>query len=100
MITPEEIWIIILAVLYGLIDFIEDLDDERLKGASRAKKIFAAFSKMTLDVGFALLVFYAATEYNGAMDIRLRVALSVVVAVKLREQAIEEIIKRIKNWKI
>ena len=100
MITPEEIWIIILAILYGLMDFIEDLGETKLKNATRTKKLFAAFSKTSLDVGFALLVFYIATHYGGEMDVRLRVALAVLVAVKLREQAIEEIIKRIKNWKI
>jgi len=100
MIRPEEIWIIILAIIYGLLDFAEDLDDEKLKEASKAKKMLVAFSKVALDVGFALLVFYAATEYGEGMDVRLRVALSVLVAVKLREQAMEEITKRIKNWKI
>ena len=100
MITPEEIWIIILAIIYGLLDFADDLEEDKLKKATKAKKTFAAFSKTTLDVGFALLVFYAATQYGGDMDIKFRVALSVVIAVTLREQAIEEIMKRIKNWKI
>lgn len=100
MITPAEIWIIILAIIYGLLDFIIELDEPKLATATRKKKAIAAFSKASLDVGFALFIFYVTTNYSQSMDIRLKVALSVLVAVKLREQVVAEIMKRIKEWKI
>lgn len=100
MITLAEIWVIVLAILYGLLDFIAELEEPKLATASKNKKLLAAFSKASIDVGFALFVFYAATNLSQSMDIKLKVALSVLIAVKLREQLVEEIMKRIREWKI